>query len=83
MATIIEIIKTQKRYILIGSGFGSYQSKKPHLFFGNLAAETDKGTVRVIYVSDENGKIHAISPKFARVVSIDGQSPADILSNTL
>jgi len=79
MAIIVELIKTKKRYILIGTGFGLYQSKKPNWFMGNLMSDTENGDAKVIFVCDENGKPLYTHFDKVRIVSVDGKSPSELL----
>jgi len=79
MATIVKMIKGRRRYILLGSGFGAYQSKKPHIFFGNWAAETSEGQYAMVCICDERGRIGWIESSKVAVESIDGVPVAEAL----
>jgi hypothetical protein len=72
MATIVKEIATGRRYILLGSGYGAYQSKKPHVLFGDWVAETDEGQFDMVCVCDETGKIGWIKSSYVTVESVDG-----------
>jgi len=79
MATIVENLKTKKRYVLLGSGYGMYQSKKPNFLFGDLLADVDTGDSKVVCVSNQNGDIVWFYADKVQVISIDGESPKDLL----
>ena len=74
MATIVKNVKTNKRYVFLGSGFGAFQSKKPNWFFGDLVADTDEGSYAMACVCDEYGQIGWLESNDVIVESIDGVS---------
>lgn len=76
MATIISHKKTGQRYVLLGTGFGAFQSKKPNWFFGDLMSDTEEGQYAMLCVCTPNGEIGWIQSADAEVVSVDGQSLA-------
>jgi hypothetical protein len=61
----------------MGTGFGSYQSKKPNWFFGDLIADTDEGQYAMVCVCDQYGKIGWLDSSEVVVQSVDGQSVSD------
>lgn len=73
MAVIVKDTKTEKQYLLIGSGFGAYKSVGPSLLF------QDSGEMAVVAVCNDEGKIGWAKSKEIRVVSIDGKSPLEWL----
>ena len=79
MATIVKNIRNNKRYILLGSGFGAYQSKKPNWFFGDLMADTDEGQYAMVCVSDAAGKIGWLESSTVVVESVDGRELESLL----
>ena len=79
MATIIESIETRKRYVLLGSGYGMYQSKKPNWLFGELLADVDTGDAKVVCAANKDGDIVWLYAEKIQVISVDGQSPNDLL----
>ncbi len=80
MATIVEHLQTQQRFVLLGAGYGMYQSSKPHPFFGNLGTETKGGKNALICVCDEHAQIGWINADAVTVISVDGDSPHRLLS---
>lgn len=76
MSVIIEHKESKERYILIGTGLGLYQSKKPSWFLGNIVADTEEGSVEALCACDENGEIYWFNAEEFKVVSIDGHSPS-------
>ncbi len=76
MATIV-IKRSGKKYIVLGTGFGAYQSKKPNWFFGDLMADTEEGQYKMVCVCDKDGKIGWLHSSEVVVESVDGQSVRD------
>ncbi|MGA1822437.1 MAG: hypothetical protein ACMUIG_07915 [Thermoplasmatota archaeon] len=79
MATVVVYKETGEEYILLGTGFGSYQSKKANWFFGDLIAEVDEGTNPMVCVCDKNGKVGWLESHKVTVVSIDGRKVNELL----
>ena len=79
MATIVRNTKTNERFVLLGSGFGAYQSKKPNWFFGDMIADTDEGQYAMVCVSNAEGKIGWLESSDVVVESIDGHSVTSLL----
>ena len=79
MATIVKSKKNNKKYILLGAGFGAYQSKKPNWFFGDLVADTDEGQFAMVCVCDSNGKVGWLESADVQVVSVDGEAVSDTI----
>ena len=79
MATIVRHTSSGKRYVLLGSGFGAYQSKKPNWFFGDLMADTTEGQYAMVCVCDAFGKIGWIESADVVVESVDGESVESVL----
>jgi len=77
MATIVRNIESSKTYVLLGSGYGMFQSKKPNWFLGNLSADTESGNVSIICACDEKGEIVWLDSQKIQVVSIDGKDPSE------
>lgn len=78
MATVIKHNTTGKKYCLLGTGFGIYQSSKPNMFLGNWMADVDEGQFAMVCVCDSLGKISWIQAENATVVSVDGQNISDL-----
>ena len=79
MATIVQHKKSGKKYILLGSGFGAFQSKKPNWLLGDLMADVSQGEFAMVCVCDENNKIGWLESSGVSVVSVDGQTVGDLL----
>ncbi len=73
MATIIRHKENGQKYVLIGSGFGAFQSKKPHWFFGNLQSDTEEGQYAMVCVCDSAGNIGWLESSDVVVETVDGQ----------
>ena len=74
MATIVEHIDTKKKYVLLGTGLGVYQSA-PHL------GMKETGVEKHICVSNPNGGIQWLQSKEVIILSVDGKSPEEILQS--
>ncbi len=81
MATIVERVTSGKRYVLVGTGFGAFQSKKPNWLLGDLVADTTEGQHAMVCVCDGNGRLYWVESTQLTVVSVDGQPPDDLLQD--
>ena len=72
MATIVKHTPTGAKYILLGTGFGAFQSKKPNWLMGDLVADTTEGQYAMVCVCDKGGSIHWIDSSEVVVESVDG-----------
>lgn len=79
MATIVRDKKSQREFILIGTGFGAYHAKSPNVVFGALAPDVHKGHYPTVFVSDSHGQVGWFSARDVEVISIDGFPPAHYL----
>lgn len=79
MATIVVHEPTSRRYILIGSGFGAFQSKKPNWLLGDLMADTTEGQHAMVCVCDKNGDLRWVESSHLTVISVDGETPSELL----
>ena len=79
MTVIVKNVADDKKYLLIGAGFGAFQSKKPNRFFGDLKADIEEGQYTMVCVCDKDGKIDWLESSNLEVVSIDGEKPYDLL----
>ncbi len=72
MTTIVVQQRTGRRFILLGTGFGAYQSKKPNWFFGDLMADTSEGQYAMVCVCDADGTVGWLQSYEVVVESVDG-----------
>lgn len=79
MAIIVRHKATQKDYILLGGGFGYYQSKRPSPVFGNLIAQTDEGEYPMVCLCNPRGHIGWFYSDEVLVISVDGYPVSDII----
>jgi hypothetical protein len=79
MATIVRSKKDDERYVLLGSGFGAYQSTKPNWFFGNFVADVDTGQCAMVCVCNPKGSIGWMKSSDVQVESVDGVNVESIL----
>ena len=80
MTAIVEEKKTGEQFILLGTGFGAYQSMHKGVMFGDLIPDIDKGQFAMVCVSNSEGKIGWFKSTEVKVISVDGKSPGDLLS---
>ena len=80
MAIIVTHKKKGGRFILVGSGFGAYKAIRPSVFLGHLAPHEEEGTVRVVLLCDHRGAVAWIDSREIEVLSVDGQTPGELLS---
>lgn len=81
MATIVIHNSTNQRYVLVGAGFGAFQSKKPNWFLGDLMADTTEGHFAMTCVCDKAGNLCWIESEQLTIISVDGVSPSELLEN--
>jgi hypothetical protein len=79
VATIVKHTETGERLVLIGAGFGAYQSKKPHAFFGDWVADTESGSHEVVCVCNSDGLIGWMYSNEVNVISVDGTPIRDLI----
>lgn len=78
MATIVEYVRTGKRYCLLGTGFGAYKSAQPNAFLGNFLADVDAGEFAMVCICDHKGQIFWLPSAEVTVVSVDGQNVSEL-----
>lgn len=78
MSTIVKSKLDNKKYFLIGTGFGTYKATRPSFFGGNLFPNEEEGSISTAAICDEYGNIHWINSDDIKVISIDGQPLEDI-----
>lgn len=72
MATIVLHKPTGNHYVLLGTGYGAYQSHRPSVLGGDLFPHEHSGEIPVAAVSDEFGEIHWFLTMELQVAEIDG-----------
>ncbi|WBW99642.1 hypothetical protein [Oceanirhabdus sp. W0125-5] len=81
MKTIVKQITTDKNFILVGTGFAAYKTSKPSTFMVNRLPRADEGVIPMVAVCDESGNIKWMKTNEIMIISIDGNSPLDILKD--
>ena len=79
MAVIVQHIKSDEKYILLGTGFGAFKATRPSLFFGNLAPAEEAGQVTMVALCNNQGQIGWVHSDELQVVEVDGKSPTELL----
>lgn len=72
MATIVLHKPSGIHYVLLGTGYGAYQSHRPSIFGGDLFPHEHSGEIPVAAVCDEHGEIHWFLTEELQVAQIDG-----------
>lgn len=80
VATIVKHMNG-KRYVLVGTGFGAFQSKKPNWLLGDLMADTTEGQHTMACVCDKGGRMYWVESNQIVVESVDGHSPREVLDD--
>ena len=80
MAVIVEERETKRRFVLVGAGYGAYMSERPGLFLGNWLPDQKSGTHPMVAVCTHDREIGWFYSDQLRVVTVDGKTPADLLS---
>ncbi len=70
MATIVKHNITNVKYILIGAGFGAYQSKGHSGVETGLITDAEEGTMELLCVCDSKGKIQWMDSENMTVFSV-------------
>lgn len=78
MSVIVKNKSTQKKYILLGTGFGAYKAIRPSLIGGNLLPHEEEGMIKVVAVCDYKGDINWINSDNLQVIEIDGIKISEI-----
>ena len=81
MATILEQVGSGRRFVLLGAGYGMYQSSRPNAFFGDWVPTTKEGTETVLAVCNAEGRIGWVHSEEVRVVSVEGVAPGEVLGS--
>ena len=79
MATIVTHMPTGKKYVLLGTGFGMFQSERSDWFWGHLAPQTSSGQHTLVCVCDAEGAVGWLPSSDILVESVGGVSPRDAL----
>ena len=81
LLTIVKQIANDKKFILIGTGFGAFKTSNPSTFRVNRLPKPDEGVIPMVAVCDENGEIKWMKTNEIKIVNIDGNSPINILND--
>ena len=78
MATIVNHRPTGVNYILLGTGYGAYESVHPK-YCGDLFPSAEMGAFSLVAVSDAHGRIFWLNSGELLVLSVDGKRPSELL----
>ena len=79
MATIVKLKDTDLHGILVGVGYGMFESAKPNMIFGDWIADKAAGKSQMAAVSTDKGEILWCETEKLTIVSIDGKKPGEHL----
>ncbi len=79
MATVVKYLPNETHYILLGAGFGAYQSSEPDKLLGDLARKRNSGQIHSALICNAAGETTWVKSEDLVVISVDGQPPEDIL----
>jgi hypothetical protein len=80
MVTIVKHIDTGKKYVFIGTGYGTYRYTRASIWGGNISPNMESGEKPVVAVADRKGTIKWIETECLQVLEIDGRKLKDIYS---
>ncbi|MGD9676910.1 MAG: hypothetical protein AB7V16_00900 [Vulcanibacillus sp.] len=80
MVTVVIHTESNKRYILVGTGYGTYVKTDPSTPFGFLLPYEETGEIPVAALCDSDGLISWFPTNELRVIQADGMNIADIFS---
>ena len=81
MATIVRLSEDDRRFLLVGTGYGTFESAKPHWLIGDIGYERRSQELSLVCICDASGKLYWADSDDITVESVDGVSPRDILTN--
>jgi len=79
MTTIVRYAENGGLYVLVGAGYGMFESQRPNVLWGHMKSHKRSGELPVALVSDHEGKLGWIPIDELTVVSVDGRSPKEAL----
>jgi hypothetical protein len=68
-----------ERFVLLGSGFGIFQSESPGALLGHWSSHVSKGELALVCVSNAHGEIDWFPSADLLVESVDGSPPREVL----
>lgn len=79
MATIVQNDLNGKVYVLLGVGYGEAKASRPHPVV-DIATQTFSSESMMVAVADVDGEISWVPSFQLSVVSVDGKSCRDLIS---
>ena len=83
MRIIVAHRETGARGLLIGTGFGAYQSERGSAFLAELNPVTKTGQYKTICITNPGGDFVWVNSADYRIVEINGESPGEYFGNHL
>ena len=78
MPTIVIHKKSKQEFVLLGTGFGSYRTHRPHGILADVY-RAESGEFPMMCICDRNGKIGWVRTNAMKVKTIDGEEPHEVL----
>ena len=82
MATIVRVKSTSETGILVGTGLGAFRSSRPSWIGGSLFPTEEEGEIQLVALANARGEIGWFVTEDTEVVSVDGQTPAELLAGS-
>jgi len=79
MAIICRHITSGKQYVVLGAGYGVFQTSHPSVLLGSVQPKKQSGDMQAIAVCDDSGHVSWFKPDDISIESIDGKKPKEIL----
>ena len=79
MAIIAKLKATGSHVIVIGTGYGAFESARANRVFGDLLPGFHRGRIGMVAVATKNGEISWCPSHELEVVEIDGVAVGDVL----
>ncbi len=81
MTTKVRHKKSDKTYLLLGTGYGAFRAMAMANTLHALNPEIDEGEMGMIAVCDSNGTVRWIDHRMVEVIDIDGKTPHELLGD--
>ena len=75
MATIVQHRQSGERWVLIGTGFGMFETARPHWVWGDASPVKEGGQVAMVAVANSDGIVGWFPSEQLQVIEVDGKPP--------
>lgn len=77
MSVIVKHKETKKKFVMIGTGYGTMREDKQHFFGDHLIHQEDEKLSAMAAVCDYEGNIFWYDTEELRIIEVDGEKIAD------